>query len=401
MKKLLLKITILILTLSLSAFFIACDDNGGDDVVQVTGTFDYQIMTGTKQNENGEDVEYKYYKITGYQVSSEDADKISDGKYDEIKSEYREITIPKIHNGLDVEEIDSAAFTNQLILTKVVVGNNIKTIGAGAFSGCTNLEYLELPFVGKSADATDSERVFGYVFGAGATNEGNTDITAKIHARKSSVDGSDIVSEEDVTFKVPTSLKAVKVTDATIVSECAFYGMTTLQKVEVPNATEIESHAFYGCTGLQSYDISKVVNIYQYAFSGCSALKRVNFKDANVLEIIERNAFSACPSLFSNLVSDSEEFNTLSFGTALKEIGRNAFADCSAIKFLDLTNAKNVGEMAFANCFSIEEVILNADADGVYGDSIFMGCVALEEDKVSNVGDRDIKKLFGKTDTEE
>ena len=398
MKKLLLKITILILTLSLSAFFIACDGSDGDDTVQVTGTFNYQIMTGTR-DENGEEVEYKYYKITGYQVSVEDSEKISEGKYDELDVKHRDIIIPETYKDLPVEEIDAAAFANQLILTRVVIGNNIKTIGAGAFSGCTNLEYLEIPFVGKTADAVDSERVFGHLFGSGATNEGNTEITAKVHARKNSIDGSDVVAGEDVTFVVPTSLKEVKVTEATIVTECAFYGMSTLQKVTFDKATEIESHAFYGCSSLQEFDISKITSIYQYAFASCTALKTVNFNEATVLELIDRNAFSACQSLFSNLVSDEEEFATLSFTTALKEIGSNAFADCSAIKFVDLTNATKVGEMAFANCFSIEGVTLNAD--GVYGDSIFVGCVALEEDKVANLNGKDVKKLFGKTDTEE
>ncbi len=399
MKKLLLKITILILTLSLSAFFIACGENDGDDTVQVTGTFDYQIMTVTEENENGEEVERKYYKVTGYQVSIEDAEKINNGKYDEIKKEHREITIPETYKDLPVEEIDAAAFANQLILTKVTIGSNIKTIGAGAFSGCTNLEYLEIPFVGKTEDAVDAERVFGHLFGSGATNEGNTEITAKVHARKNSIDGSDVVTGEDVTFKVPTSLKEVKVTEATIITECAFYGMTTLQKITFAKATEIESHAFYGCSALQSFDISKIERIYQYAFSNCAALKTVDFKNATVLEFIDRNAFSACQSLFSNLVSDEEEYTTLSFNANLKEIANNAFADCSAIKFLDLTNATKVGEMAFANCFGIEGVTLNAS--GVYGDSIFSGCVALEEDKVVNADGFDIKKLFGKTDTEE
>lgn len=399
MKKLLLKITILILTLSLSAFFIACDDNGGEDTVQTTGTFEYQIVTGTRDNESGEEEEYKYYKITGYQVSVEDSEKISEGKYDEIDSKYREVTIPETYKDLPVEEIDAAAFANQLILTRVTIGSNIKTIGAGAFSGCTNLEYLEIPFVGKTEDAVDGERVFGHLFGSGATNEGNTEITSKVHARMNSIDGSEVVTGEDVTFMVPTSLKEVKVTEATIVTECAFYGMTTLQKITFDKATEIESHAFYGCTALQSFDISNIVNIYQYAFSNCTALKSVDFKNASKLEFIDRNAFSACQSLFSNLISDEEEFTTLSFNEALKEIGSNAFADCSAIRFLDLTNAKKVGEMAFANCFTIEGVTLNAD--GVYGDSIFMGCVALEEDKVENLNGKDIKKLFGKTDTEE
>ncbi len=399
MKKLLLKITILILTLSLSAFFIACGDNEGDDTVQVTGTVEYQIMTGTRENENGEEEEYKYYKVTGYQVSVEDAEKISNGEYDKIDSKYRELKIEETYEGLPVEEIDAAAFANQLILTKVVIGKHIKTIGAGAFSGCTNLEYLEIPFVGKTADATDSERVFGHLFGSGATNEGNTEITSKIHARMSSIDGSEVVAGEDATFVVPTSLKEVRITEATVVTECAFYGMTTLQKITFDKATEIESHAFYGCTALQSFDISNITSIYQYAFSNCSALKTVDFENASNLEFIDRNAFSACQSLFSNLVSDNKEFAVLKFNSALKEIGSNAFADCSAIKFVDLTNAKKVGVMAFANCFSIEGVTLNAD--GVYGDSIFMGCVALEEDKVENLNGKDVKKLFGKTDTEE
>lgn len=398
MKKLLLKITILILTLSLSAFFIACGENEGEDTVQITGTYDYQIMTGTKE-ENGEEVEYKYYKITGYQVSVEDSEKISEGKYDEIDSKYRDITIPATYKDLPVEEIDAAAFANQLILRNVKIGNNIKTIGAGVFSGCTNLESLEIPFVGKTADAVDAERVFGHLFGSGATNEGNTEITAKIHARKNSIDGSDVVTGEDATFKVPTSLKEVKVTEAEVITECAFYGMTTLQKIEFPKATEIESHAFYGCSSLQTFDISNIVNIYQYAFASCSALKTVDFENASKLEFIDRNAFSACQSLLSNLISDNKEFATLKFNANLKEIGSNAFADCNAIKFLDLTNAKKVGEMAFANCFSIEGVTLNAD--GVYGDSIFSGCVALEEDKIENLNGKDVKKLFGKTDTEE
>ncbi len=398
MKNLFKKLTLLILVISMAIFAIACDGES-EDIVQVTGTFNYQIMTGTKTNADGEEESYKYYKITGYQVSKEDTLRIEEGKYDEIDSKYREITIPTTYKDLPVKEIDAAAFANQLILTKVTIDSNIETIGAGAFSGCTNLEELVIPFVGKSIDATNNERVFGHIFGSGATNEGNTDITAKIHAQKNSVDGSDIITSEDVTFKVPTSLKSVTVTDAEVVSECAFYGMTTLKSIVFEKATEIKSHAFYGCTSLQQFDISKIKNVWQYAFAGCSSLKKVNFDKATALEIIDDKAFSGCVNLQSNLVSDSEELLTLSFCN-VKEIGRSAFADCSKIKYLDLTNVQKVSDLAFSNCFSITKVTLNSNAS--YGDSVFKGCTSLKEDKIYNKENiSDVKKLLGKTDTEE
>lgn len=394
MKNLFKKLTLLILVISMVIFAIACDGES-EDIVQVTGTFNYQIMTGTRTNDSGDEESYQYYKITGYQVSKEDTLKIEEGKFDEIDTKYREIIIPETYKGLPVEEIDASAFANQLILTKVGIKNNIKTIGAGAFSGCTNLEHLDIPFVGKSADATNSERLFGHLFGSGATNEGNTDITAKIHARKNSVDGSDIIAGEDVTFKVPTSLKSVRVTEAEIITECAFYGMTTLKSIVFEKATEIESHAFYGCTSLQQFDLSKIKNIYQYAFAGCNSLKKVNFDEAEVLELIDDKAFSGCVYLQSNSVSDDEELLTLKFSDAIKEIRRGAFADCSQIKYLDLTNVEKVEDVAFSGCFSLKKVTLNNGA--VYGDSVFKDCTSLKEEGIINKENIDVNKLLGKT----
>ena len=398
MKNLFKKLTLLILVVSMAVFAIACDGDS-EDIVQVTGELNYQLMTGTKTNELGEEVSYQYYKVTGLQVSKEDTLKIEEGKYDEIDAEFRKLEIPETHKGVRVEEIDAAAFANQLILKEVVIGNHIKTIGAGAFSGCTNLESIVIPFTGKSIDATNSERLFGHIFGSGATNEGNTEITAKVHARKNSVDGSDIIAGEDITFLVPTSLTSVKVTESEIISECAFYGMTTLKSVVFDKATEIESHAFYGCTSLQEFDISKITNIYQYAFAGCNSLKKVNFDKAEVLEIIDDKAFSGCVYLLSNSVSNSEELLTLTFCDKVKEIRRSAFSDCSKIKYVDLTNVERVEDLAFSGCFDLKKATLNTNA--YYGESVFKDCSSLEEKNIFNKENININRLLGKTDTEE
>ena len=152
MKNFFSKLIIIVLTLALSLTFIACDKDG-DGEVRVTGKYEYKVMTGT----NDDGTSYKYYAITGYQVSSEDAESISKNDYSNIDVKHREITIPATGEELGapnkeykVEEISAGAFTSAKILTKVTVGSNIKKIGSGAFANCTNLTEITLPFTGAS-----------------------------------------------------------------------------------------------------------------------------------------------------------------------------------------------------------------------------------------------------------
>ena len=99
MKNFLTKLIILVLTLALSVTFIACDKDGDGDTRE-TGKDEYKVMTGT--NDDGDT--YKYYAITGYQVSSEDAESISNNDYSKIDAKYREITIPAIGTEIGAPE---------------------------------------------------------------------------------------------------------------------------------------------------------------------------------------------------------------------------------------------------------------------------------------------------------
>jgi uncharacterized repeat protein (TIGR02543 family) len=76
-----------------------------------------------------------------------------------------DLVVPDTYNGLPITIIQSYSFLNQNQIISVVIGNNIQVIEEGAFSGCSNITTMTVPFIGKSRDATSIEGLFGYVFG--------------------------------------------------------------------------------------------------------------------------------------------------------------------------------------------------------------------------------------------
>ncbi len=411
MKNLLLKISALIIAVTLSLAIFGCNDNGGDDTVQVTGDYKYKVATGTYDEDDGEgnitQKSYKYYIITGYQVSSEDALKMASGDFSTVQN-FRSIEIPKTgrdlgeDNDYPVEEISAGAFTNQIILTDVVVGENVKTIGEGAFAGCTNLKKISLPFIGESLEATNAQRVFGHIFGSSATTDGNLEVSAKIVERKNA-DGTSILTDTSATFKVPTSLEEVDLSSSKItsISECAFYGMSMIKKVTLPDSvTEIDSHAFYS-SGLSEINLNKVTTLYESAFANCTSLKEVNFGS---VEIIKQSAFQGCTNLGAKKFVDensanAEQLLTVKLPQSVKELGKGAFKGCSSMKYVDIkgTQITVLENSVFADCLALIKATVN---DGsVLKAGAFVNCTKLAIDTDDN-GKTDAYNISG-TYTEE
>ena len=354
MSKLLKTLTALILTSLLCTVFIACDETAVDgNSATVTGQFVYELETG--EDETGK--EYDYYKITGYTVTSEDSLKMAAGDFSFLTSAQRNVKIPATYKGLPVEEISSMAFADQVILQSVdFAGSQIKTIGVGAFSGCTSLEKIEnLPFIGKSVDAIGEERVLGHLFGAASTSDKNASLTVKAYYE---------AGEPDVTFNVPTSLKRVSTT-AEIIPECAFYGMNMIEEILYPNATEIGKGAFSGCSLIYNADLSKIVNLYDGAFENCSALQDVNLKSNTVLKYVGDGAFLNCTRLGYNFVENSEAKLTVTLPDSVTYLGANAFKGCTELKYVVVgAGVSQIKTGTFSGCTGLVKVIIkNAEID--------------------------------------
>ncbi len=359
MSKLLRTLTTIILALLLTTALIACDDGDGDgNDATVTGEFVYELETGTKENADGEDEEYKYYKITGYTVTSEDALKMAEGDFSTVTTAQRNITIPATYKNYPVEEIASMAFSDQIILQSVNFDDegecNIKTIGVGAFSGCTSLtEIKNLPFIGGSETAIGEERVLGHLFGSASSSDKNTAVTAKVYYE---------VAEANTSFNVPTSLKKVSTT-ATVIPECAFYGLTMLEEVAFDNATSIGKGAFSGCSVLLSAKLSKVEYIYDGAFENCTALQVVDFTGNTVLKYVGDGAFLGCSRLGYNFVLTDEASLTVTLPDSIEYLGVNAFSGCASLKYVVIgAGVAEIKTGTFTDCSELVKVIIKKDA---------------------------------------
>ncbi|MBE6580153.1 MAG: hypothetical protein E7650_00875 [Ruminococcaceae bacterium] len=147
-----------------------------------------------------------------------------------------------------VTSIGSHAFYNSG-LTSITIPSSVSSIGKSAFSGCSSLESITIPFVGAALNGTQNTH-FGYIFGANSSSQNSS--------------------------YVPASLKTVVITGGTTIGDSAFSGCNSIQSVTMNGIERIGWSAFASCTGLKDITIPKgVLHIDPYAFYNCTSLKNV------------------------------------------------------------------------------------------------------------------------------
>ncbi len=129
---------------------------------QVSATSNSSEKTTVKTSQN-EALAFLSYSKYGNKIKISGCDKKASGN----------LIIPDTIDGLPVTTISEYAFKDCTNLTNVTVPNSVTEIGYAAFSGCSALEALTLPFVGhyKNPDFSNSTQtyasdvLFGYIFG--------------------------------------------------------------------------------------------------------------------------------------------------------------------------------------------------------------------------------------------
>ena len=260
------------------------------------------------------------------------------------------LSIPSSINGRTVNAIEERAFQNCSALKAVIVPNTVTEIGFGAFNGCNSLTELTLPFVGKSANATESRwAVFGYVFGDENPADDEMDRSTTKYTTSGSAgytSQSHYSSNTNYMFyyAIPKSIRKVTITNQTKIPEYAFQncdlikeitfeteitdvGLNAFQKCSalsscdfsVSASTIINQYAFQNCTSLTSFSIpTGVIKISAYVFDGCTAMTNVEIP--NTVETISGCAFKNCAGLATITVPNS-----------VTSIGGGAFAGCNGL----------------------------------------------------------------------
>ena len=196
------------------------------------------------------------------------------------KAPWSKSDIKRIIIGDDVTTIGEDAFRDCSALTSVTIPNSVTTIGKSAFEGCRTLTSVTIP------------------------------------------------------------------NSVTTIGVYAFSGCSSLTSVTIPNSvTTIGGWAFSGCGSLTSVTIpNSVTTIGGWAFSICSSLTSVTIP--NSVTTIGDNAFMGCSSLTSVTIPNS-----------VTRIGSEAFSDCTNLQKVNIGNSvKTIGEFAFNKCTNITQI---------------------------------------------
>ncbi len=252
------------------------------------------------------------------------------------------------------------------------IHENCKVILYNAFSGCSSLESIALPFVGdKPHTATDTYQYpFGYIFG--------TDSYAGGTATKQYYYGSSTSSTTFATYYIPSSLNSVKITGSSYIPYGAFRGCTGLTSITIPSSvTSIGGYAFYGCTGLTSIEIpSSVTSIGDMAFNKCLGLTSIELPSS--VTSIGYGAFSNCTGLTS-----------IEIPSSVTSIGKYAFYSCSGLTSIEIpSSVTSIGDYAFQGCSGLTSVVIPSSVTSI-GDYAFQGCRLLRSDERCDSKQRD------------
>ena len=139
------------------------------------------------------------------------------------------------------ESIGIYAFRNLNKITKLNVPYSVTTIGEGAFYGLTSLTDIILPFVGNTANSTDQQGLFGYVFGPISTSGQYTTQSYGSGSYKA---------------YIPKNLKNVSIINDTALSNGAFYGCVMLENISLLiNCDTTATNCFYNCNANIEYNL--------------------------------------------------------------------------------------------------------------------------------------------------
>lgn len=258
-------------------------------------------------------------------------------------------TIKSLTIGTGVTEISAFAFASCNKLTKVVIPDNIISIGSNVFGGCTALGKLTIG----SGVKTIGDRAFyncpslPYItIPDNVTSVGESAFSACTGLTYVEV-GKGVTSFGSDAFKNCTGLAAVYITDLAAWCGINFGGMYDYQS----NPLYYAKNLYLNDSLVSNLVIpDTVTTLYANAFYNCTSLKSVTIADT--VKSIGANCFYGCLSLES-----------VNIGSGVTTIVEKAFYGCSTLpKVVIPTNVKTIGQSAFNNCNSLKEIYLKHTA---------------------------------------
>ena len=177
-----------------------------------------------------------------------------------------------------------------------------------------------------------------------------------------------ILQTVDDTYETDISVDNTELEGIPIVGigENALYNDTKINSLSLPSSIErVKSGAFWKASNLKNVTFADkgkgLKTIGMYAFADCSSLESIDLSNSSITEIPE-NAFSNCTSL-----------KTVKLPPTVTKIADDAFANCKKLEEIQgLSNCKisEIGTDAFAGCYNLKTFDLSSATITALPDSL-------------------------------
>ena len=280
------------------------------------------------------------------------------------------ISLNELRYFTGLTSIEEACFYSCELLNRIIIPNNIITIGADAFRDCSSLTSITIP---------DSVTMIGA--NAFEYCDNLTSITIP----------DSVTTIEGYAFNGCYSLTSITIPDSvTMIGANAFEYCDNLTSITIPDSvTTIEGYAFNGCYSLTSAAIgNSVTTIGKCAFRDCSSLTSITIPDS--VTMIGWSAFENCESLTSITIPDSVTtiegyaFNgcysltSAAIGNSVTTIGGYAFYHCDNLTSITIPDSvTTIGAGAFLYCYSLKNFsgrFTSEDAKLLIADGVVLAC---------------------------
>jgi hypothetical protein len=285
------------------------------------------------------------------------------------------VLIPSLYNDLPVTSIAEGALGRGVFaekdITTVLIGDNIRSIGAYAFYGCEKLTNVELP--------TDLKKIGDKAFfGCSRLEEillpeGVEQIGQQAFCDCGNLDDIDVAEGNEVFASEDGALfdKAIKTLLCCPAGRSGAYS--------VPKTVEkIGNFAFYRCNKMTSLTFFEgVKKIDSEAIYDCEGLEKIEVDPGNT-------AFKSVDGVLFDVDGErlicypaQKEGESYTLPDGVKTIGDVAFYGCGNLRELAVTDGViSIGYRAFGQCKWLETIGLPASLETI-GEEAFFGCSSL------------------------
>lgn len=354
-----------------------------------------------------------------------------------------------------VKVIADQALLDCTSLTKIVVPEETNVIGLGAFKGCEGLKFIQVPFVGATRDCTVSGN-FGHIFGSSSMYSNGTYVPNSLEeivvTDANRIDsyafsGCSMIktltlpylgtTKEEGCFLsnlfggtstynsgVPQSLTTIRILAGKI-KEYAFNSCSSLVNVIIgENVDYIGKGAFYNCSSIETIELPFVgesVNVsdgyksvFGYVFgygtktynngisgSGGGTYWSTSDYDVAINQYTETyygeqtQYYYKVPTAIKNVVLNgkskipSNAFYKCSMissivATQTEHVGQKAFYDCKKLERVDFGSIISIENQAFYNCTKLLSISLPATINSVSSNA-FYNCTQLKYNVANNI----------------